>query len=270
MALAGQVWWYLDAGVPAANEQFATQNASAFTGALLCCGLASVAADGSVSLKFPAATVLNQTSALSRLGVPSLLVIGIADGAITSGAWSVSVVPLVQFAHASGSVGLVVDYEPVSNYTLQHAEAYAAFLQSLALALHADGLQLGFDCADWGILDFWTAFLGKGIDIFVSMSPTYSGKDVAADRQFVQNMITAGVSTDSISIGLGTMLKPSCTGYDNYDWTQATLAPFLDFLQSSSVHSISFWRSDIDDYCGTAPWMVDLAASFVADHSATL
>ena len=46
----------------------------------------------------------------------------------------------------------MIDYEPQSNYSLAHAEAYAAFVKSLASALHANDQTLEMCVSSWSIL----------------------------------------------------------------------------------------------------------------------
>jgi hypothetical protein len=64
----------------------------------------------------------------------------------------------------AGLTGLVIDYEPVDNYTAAHATAFASYLSALAAALKPLGLSVGMDIAGWTILapNYWPIYVAAG------------------------------------------------------------------------------------------------------------
>jgi hypothetical protein len=108
-------------------------------------------------------------------------------------------------------VGWIVDYEPDTNYTQVHAEAYGAFLGGLASALKPVGASLAMDIAGWGLLNtqFWPSFLNRGLVRFTSMTPTYDGSNITVNEAFVSKAL-AQLPPGSYAAGLSSQVKTSC------------------------------------------------------------
>ena len=75
------------------------------------------------------------------------LVIGVSQEAVYSGSWTKGLDAAAATAQQMVSAdallrGWIVDYEPSSNYSMAHAQAYGAFLGGLAKALRPVGLAL--------------------------------------------------------------------------------------------------------------------------------
>lgn len=158
-----------------------------------------------------------------------------------------------------------MDYEPEKNYTLLHKQNYAKFLSAMATAMHAQGKLFGFNTASWGILNAWDVYKGTSADIFASMTPTYFGTNLEKSRKFVQDQIDAGIAVGKIGVGLGTMLAPGNTPQWNYNWTQANLASYVNWLTATpGVTRLELWRADINGYKTTAGWFLDIVTKFLA------
>ena len=257
-----RVNWYTNAGRVDANVAWVTAHGTALTGLYLCCNAFSFADNGTFS-GISSATVRAQTQPLYAIRNMSLMyVIGVSGAAIHSGAWETHVAAAA--IATDGFDGFIVDYEPTSNYTVQHAHAYAAFLTALGGALHARGKTLGFDTAGWGILDFWSEYRSTGVDIFTSMTPTYKGNDITESQAFVLKQISDGIPLGHIAAGIGTMLVDGEAPKWNYNWTSARLQTFTTWLSDTAhVSQIDFWRCDIDSYQTTAPYYFAVAEAFL-------
>ena len=194
-----------------------------------------------------------------------------------SGAWvgglaaaAAALAPLAK----SGLTGLVVDYEPVDNYTAAHATAFASYLSALAAALKPLGLSVGMDIAGWTILapDFWPIYLAAGgVSRFTSMTPTYDANNLTENRLFVGEALRS-LPAGAYAAGIGSVLasdqQPRCVkaGMD-FKWNESDLVPFVAWLGEAGVATIDVWRCDIDSHYPapdpTAPWLFDALANFL-------
>lgn len=263
-AASRRVNWYLAGGRIPQNVAFLANNSASATGVYLCCNSFSFAADGSFA-GLSAAQVAAETTPLRALGLKLYYVVGIAEAAVHSGAWTHGIAAAVAAATLAPAAfdGFIVDYEPADNYTAAHAQAYADFLGALAGALHPVGKVLGFDVAGWGILDFWKIYATTGADIFTSMTPTYSGANLTNSQLFLAGEIAGGIPLAAIGVGIGTALAPGEKPEWNYNWTADKLSTFLAFVGETGLQQVDFWRADIDHYQDVAPYFLEQAAAFL-------
>jgi hypothetical protein len=159
-------------------------------GAYLCCNFVSFAANGTFQPPPPAAAA--DIAVLTSASVEAWAVGGVAEAAVHSGAWAAGLGAAAAASQAllqQGLMGILIDYEPVSNYSDAHAQAYGEFLGALSAAIAP--LRVGMDLASWGILGFafWPQYVGRGVSRFTSMTPTYDAKNVTFDREFVKQAL---------------------------------------------------------------------------------
>ena len=203
-------------------------------------------------------------------------VVGVDEAALFSGTYDLpAAVKVAGSMQRLGTRGWVVDYEPVNNYTAEHAERYGAFLGALAAALKPVGMELAFDIADWSILkpSFWSHYTSRGVARYTSMTPTYDASNLTENRVFVGQAL-AQLPPGTYAAGIGTVWEErgACKeagGYE-YLWNATTLPTFVDFLGTSGVHTIDVWRCDVDlqyDRLGkdkTAPYFLAALEAFLA------
>lgn len=263
-----RVRWYVSAGRTQDNIDFAKANPDALTGFYGCCNLLAVDNTGSVSLKFENLSSISipHKAALSPSKTMSFhAVISVNKTAILSGSALHAVEPLAMAAESGGVDGLICDYEPDSNYTIDHVHKYVKFLRALKASLEARGLELGVDVAGWGILDKLDEYNGSA-HFFTSMSPTYNANNLTVNREFVTSMLSA-FGAESVSVGMGSMMEPGdqskCS--HNFGYTNETLMGFLEFLAEKGVSDVDIWKCDIDNYGTTASWFVNALTSFEKD-----
>ena len=154
--------WYLASGRISDNTALITTGA--ISGGYLCCNFGGINASGLWLSLVSTATAIAQQLPFSSAGMEVWHVTKVAAASISSGNWSAGLpgaVTCLSPLRATGLSGVIVDYEPSSNYTLAHAQAYAAYLSGLAAALAPLNLSVGFNIAAWGILNqkFWQAYL---------------------------------------------------------------------------------------------------------------
>jgi len=266
-----RVNWYLSSSETANNAALIALHGDAITGAYLCCGFGGIAANGSWASQ-TTARALSEMAPITAAAREVWEVSGVAEAAVHSGAWraggldaaAAALAPLA----AAGLRGIIVDYEPASNYTVQHAAAYGMYLGALAAALAPLGLAVGADIASWGILGpkFWPQYVGRGLVTLTSMTPTYNADNITENHVFVTQALQ-GLPAGSFEAGMGTVLGGGpCPMV--FGWTNATLAPFVRWMGEQGVASLAVWRCDIDrGYPApdpTAPWFFDALAQFLS------
>jgi hypothetical protein len=176
---------------------------------------------------------------------------------------------------------LMVDYEPSTNYTPAHVNAYATFLEELAKELRKHnnnnstnsydnennrGCQLDMCVSNWGILDRYGVYSAAAVDGMMSMSSTYYGSNIALNEKNVLSEIVQNVSFRQLRVGIGS--TNSIFFKWDYQWTPAKFDQFLDFLKTVRVRHIDIWRTDISTLNatnGTVPWVYDGIANFLAE-----
>lgn len=167
----------------AAGAAWVAAHPHALTGVYMCCHMAFVDASGGVTARDLGALAGNITLARGSAFPPLTYhaTFSVDEAGVHSGDVLKGVPALVEAAAAGksrGVTGLLCDYEPADNYTLAHAKAYGSFLSALATALAAEGLELGFDVAGWGMLDIWAAYTPLPVTFVTSMTPTYDALNV--------------------------------------------------------------------------------------------
>ena len=259
--------WYLSAGNAQSNAALLAAHADVVQGAYLCCNFVSFAANG--TFLPPPPTAAADIAVFTGAAVEAWAVGGVAEAAVHSGAWAAGLGAAAAASKAllqQGLMGILIDYEPADDYSEAHAEAYGAFLGALSAAIAP--LRVGMDIAGWGLLAprFWPHFLGRGVSRFTSMTPTYDATNVTASEAFVAAALAA-LPPGSYAAGIGSVLAGGKKCEWDYQWTNATLAPFVGFLRAQSVEYLDVWRCDIDNYRppdATAPFFLDALRAFVA------
>ena len=263
-----RVRWYVSSGRVDDNVEFAREHSNAITGFYGCCGLAHVDDVGNVTFKHNISDGIHSMMyAVPNRRLTYHAVFGVTEASICNGTAIRGIPDLVDFAKQNQIDGLLCDYEPSENYTETHAKAYANFLDSLAQALHEENMEMGFDVAGWGILDFWDVYAPLHIDFYTSMSPTYNAKNISQDKSFVTDLVAA-VGSRRTSIGIGSVPDPNyvsdCKNMPNYTWTNETFTSFTEWLRNyAGVSDIDIWRCDIDHYGKTADWYLAALERFL-------
>jgi hypothetical protein len=264
--LARRVNWYLNRNDTSANVAFVTAHRSSLTGVYLCCNAFSFDDGGAFTASASDAEIQAQVSPLAALGLHVYYVVSITDAAVASGAYKASIADAVASAQRNHFEGYVSDYEPSTNYTLAHEQAYATFLGDMTAALHAASPQLSFgvDVAGWGILHAWSVYAPVGLDVFTSMNPTYSGASLSTDEAFVTGEAEGGIPVDHIAVGISTMLTGDAAANAATSWPQSELQTFVSWVGQRGVPQIDVWRSDIDSYAQTEPYTFTILEGFLA------
>jgi hypothetical protein len=98
---------------------------------------------------------------------------------------------------------------------MAHAESYGAFLGGLAAALKPVGALLAMDIAGWGVLNvqYWPAFLNRGLARFTSMTPTYDGRNITVNEEFVRKAL-AQLPPGSYAAGMSSQVSSSTLSVD--------------------------------------------------------
>ena len=243
--------WYS----PALNMTDVAANRDIFDGINYCCGIFSIHDGGKISTK-NATEVKQLTQEFHKLGIEVFLVGGPDGDAILNGQASLASEAVVKYVNEVGADGMIVDYEPSSNYTTHHAELYNSFLKSLKTAATASGtkVQVGMDVAGWGILDNFDVYKTSEIDIYTSMTPTYNYQSAVDEKgqQFVSDMSKTYGAAGRFGIGSSATMRSGkhCT----YNWTGDNLYPWLTGLP---MPAIDIWRCDIDNMGVSDPDFLD-------------
>ena len=267
---ARSINWYLSAGNTEGNARLIATHGDVIQGAYLCCNFVSFTSNGTFLPPPPSAAA--DIAVLTGAAVEAWAVGGVAEAAVHSGAWAAGLDAAAAAAAVllrQGLMGILIDYEPVSNYSDAHAQAYGDFLGALSAAIAP--LRVGMDIAGWGLLSakFWPHYQGRGVSRFTSMTPTYDATNVSANEAFVGQALAA-LPPGSYAAGIGSVLAGGKACEWDYKWTNDSLAPFVGFLGGSGVEFIDVWRCDIDAPYGkaapdaTAPFFLDALRAFVA------
>ena len=120
---------------------------SAISGVYLCCNFATFESDGTFTSK-NVTLQLQQMAVFTSTNRDAWVVISVSQDAVYSGSWTKGLSAAAATAREMIVAdpllrGWIVDYEPSTNYTMAHAQAYGAFLGGLARALKPVGVSLG-------------------------------------------------------------------------------------------------------------------------------
>jgi len=147
------VHWWLQTHTPAYTTQavaLARAHRNSLTGVYMYAGV-SVGANGSVTAPSDA-TLASKIHPLRALNLTVGVAVGVLQDAIVDGTATHAAPTLAAMAARNGLTSLMVDYEPSTDITSEHARRYAHFIETLAAALHERDVQLGMCVSSWGIL----------------------------------------------------------------------------------------------------------------------
>eukprot|EP00039_Didymoeca_costata_P026855 m.16832 g.16832 ORF g.16832 m.16832 type:complete len:313 (+) comp5819_c0_seq1:181-1119(+) len=269
------VQWLEDASTLAGHSGvFLSPNQSAV---YYCCNAAGIQSDGSLEtiIQPPSAYGKNLTAPLKARGVDVYFVVGLDEQCVMNECWKSNPAGLnsmISLAESQGFDGWIVDYEPTTNYTNQHAELYGRFLAALSVAMHAVGKKSGFCASNWGIVDvnhFAQPYAQSQVDLVSNMG-SYSFPGAMAPLQnylvnAIRHLAPLG-GAKAISSDVGTMMVPPYKPPINFNWQPDTLSQFLNFVASQGVEQVTAWRADVDDNYpanATQPWFFQALASFM-------
>jgi len=210
--------------------------------------------------------IQSHTAPFRELGLDVGVALATDQAAIESGRAAAGIPAAVEAAVKHRLTSLMVDYEPSTNITHAHSEAYAKFIAELSTALHKKGLQCGMCVSSWGILTTFDLFHQSGVDQMMSMASTYYGKNVTSDQGWLQKELDQKVSLEQLHVGIGS--TNSITQAWDYQWDEPKFKTFMAFLRQKKIRGVDLWRTDIDTLNatnGTAPWIYDSLASFLAE-----
>lgn len=201
-----------------------------------------------------------QRSAYLTVGVA----LAIEQTAVESGSALLAVNATAAAAAAAGVNSLIIDYEPRSHITLEHARAYATLIAVLADELHRRGPTLEICVSSWSILTQFGLYAATGVDGMMSMASTYFGTNLSRNEDWVQRELRSGVSLQQLRVGIGSTNHIHQKW--NYNWTEARLRAFVDWLIARRIRHLDVWRTDIDALNatnGTEPWVYDTVRHFL-------
>ena len=143
------------------------------TGVYMYCGV-GLGDDGSVTCND--AAIEAATTPLLQEG----LTVGVAfssvsQAAIQNGAALKGIADLVSCAQRHNLTSLMVDYEPTTNISHVHAEAYAAFVRALTVGMNAVGRRAEMCISSWTILTEFGLYAQTGVNSMMNMASTYYG-----------------------------------------------------------------------------------------------
>ena len=151
--------------------------------------------------------------------------------------------PFIAAAIAAGKArnltGFNVDWEPTSGRnatkpTAEDAAMYAAFLDTFARALHAEGLQLSVDVAAWSPIWDLKAIGATSVDR-VGYMGTYTVPDTVWSEQLALAM--ADIPKQKLVVGLETDNHVNSTG----------VAYRFAALRKAGVRAVGVWRAAVPD-----------------------
>ena len=231
----------------------------------------SVAAGG-VFHSPSADTIRLRVAPFVSLGLTVGAAIAVDQSAIEDGSALKAVAAAAAFANSAMLTSLMVDYEPRTNISRAHAEAYAAFVTSLAKALHSRNCKLEMCVSSWSILTEFSLYSKTGVDGMMSMAATYKGTNVSVNEGWVaEELLLEGVSRDQCRVGIGS--TNSMYQKWDYNWTQTRLHSFVAYLVTHGVRHLDVWRTDIDALNatnGTDDWVYDTTAKFLQQSKCIL
>ena len=143
-------------------------------------------------------------------------------------------------AKKNGYTGWNIDWEPSDPKKVKpgDAEAYAAFLDTFAKAMHQHDLTVTVDVASWSPIWNLTLLAQTDVDLLETMS-TYTDNPDTWDKQL--DAALAAIPLSKLRVGLETMRNDG-TPYDPKE-----LARRFARLADANVRSIGLWKSPVPD-----------------------
>lgn len=138
--------------------------------------------------------------------------------------------------------GFNIDWEPsnpVSPITPADAAAYAAFLDTLATALHGHGLKVTVDVAGWSPIWNLTAIAATSVDQVMTMD-TYTDDWTSFQASLARAV--AVIPPEKLVIGLETTKASNGQPYSD-----AELAQRFGALAAAGVRKVGLWRAPVPD-----------------------
>lgn len=147
-------------------------------------------------------------------------------------------------AKAENLTGFNIDFEPVvapgaPTPTAADAAAYAAFLDTFAQAMHAEGVMVTVDVATWSSLWNLTLIGSTAVDAIMTMQtytddwPTFQAKLTEA---------AALIPVEKLVVGLETVQDST-----NAPYTDAELQQRFDMIRSLGLRRVGLWRAGVPD-----------------------
>jgi hypothetical protein len=191
-------------GVYLYMDTFSTHGCAAAVAAHAPCGRFSIGATGEFSSATDA-QIAERVRPYQELGVTVTVSMDLTTSSVLDGSAHRGVAAAVATAVRHNLTGLMLDYEPRTNYTEAHERAYASLIKALGAGLHQHGLELDICISDWSILTSFELYAATGVDRMMSMGSTYSGLNVTRDKGWVIAEQAAGVSGTQLAVGIGSM-----------------------------------------------------------------
>ena len=154
-------WWF--GSSPWALEQAKTivdEHRESLTGCYFYFGF-HIDKNGSFSSP-PPSFVAGALAPFRERGLTVGVALGLNQDAVQSGTVLSAVAAIAAAAKAANISSIMIDYEPVSNYTREHAEAYASLITRLSKAMHENSQTLEICVSSWSILTEFRCALGSG------------------------------------------------------------------------------------------------------------
>ena len=199
--------------------ELAKQHRASMTGVYMYYGV-GINAAGELSAP-SVADMHTYTGPFLDLGLTASVALGIQQQAVQAGTWrnTSAIQDLVQLAVNTNISSYMIDYEPSTNITLAHAQAYADFMRELASGLHAAANasgslypQLDMCVSSWGILTRFDLYHATGVDRMMNMASTYFGKDISQNEHWVQQELSQGVTRQQL---VGLVIMPTLINPDS-------------------------------------------------------
>jgi hypothetical protein len=236
---------YWNSGDPEKNLDYVRKHGAineTITGVLPCCNIATIAANGTFIVRKDIASVVkgykrygltvDPVASVPNLSTPEQL--EVAKKGITA---------MVKWAQTINADGILIDYEPSANYTVEHAQNYASFLADLDGKLRTVGKRATCDLASWGILDKYDVFCGK-LSSVTTMSAWYQGNDLTLLEEETMQIVNAGCAASTVHVGISDQCKAPKYPNSTCDWTPVKLNSWVDFLLERGLAGMDTWTPD--------------------------
>lgn len=132
--------------------------------------------------------------------------------------------------------GYNLDWEPTDEVSEQDGIDYAAFVETFAQGLHANGLKLSVDVAGWSPIWNYDALAQSSADSFISMG-TYTSSDTSFTKE-LDKLVTAfgpraGVGLETVNASTELHLP-----IDEVVWR-------FDLIKQNDVQEVALWKSPV-------------------------